>query len=378
MKDLPKSIYIHIPFCDHICIYCDFYKMIASCDKQDIYIDYLIKEIDLKKSMIDYHLDTLYIGGGTPSSLSFNNLNKLLTKLNEVIDLKNLKEFTIECNPIDLNNDLIDLFKSFYVNRISLVVQSFNNDKLKFLHRNHSRDIAIKAIRLLKEKGFTNISCDLIYGLNNDTIDLIKNDLDIIINENIPHISCYTLIIEDKTILNHFIVLGYILLEDDKEAEIFAFVNDYLQKFGYNHYEVSNYAINGYESIHNLAYWSLDQYLAFGPSGSSFINHKHITNINNLNKYYEGIDKGVLNYSEDNLLNINEEMDEYVMVGLRKVNTGINKNLFKKRFGYDIIDVYGSIISLVNNGLLIDDGENIKISEDKIYVMNSILLKIFN
>ena len=373
---LVKALYIHIPFCDHICIYCDFYKMIGSPTKQDKYVDYLVKEIDLRKEYLS-SIETIYVGGGTPSNLSINNIKKLFDKLSEYIDLSKLKEFTFECNPNDVSIELLNTLKSYYVNRISLGVQSFNNDKLTFLRRNHTKDIAINAIRLIKEVGFSKISCDLIYGLDFDSVDLIKKDLDTLINENVTHISCYTLIIEDKTILNHFIHFDYKPLSDDKEAEIFGFVNDYLRKFGYNHYEVSNYALPTHESIHNLHYWDLDEYIGIGANASGFIYHTHYTNINNLDKYYEGIDKMNLCYKEENTLTKSEEMDEYLMVGFRKLE-GISKNIFKNRFNCDIIKEYPNIINLINQGYLEETKENIKIREDYIYLMDNILLKIFN
>ena len=372
----PKALYIHIPFCDHICLYCDFYKMIASSVKQNEYINYLIKEIELRKDYLS-NVETIYIGGGTPSILSQANIRKLFNKLKQYIDLDEIKEFTFECNPTDVNINLLNILKEYNVNRISLGVQSFDDDKLKFLRRTHNKEIAINAIGLINEFNFEKISCDLIYGVDFDTIDLIKNDIDILIKENVTHISCYTLIIEDKTILNHFIKFGYNPLPDDKQAEIFAFVNDYLRDFGYNHYEISNYAKEGFESIHNLAYWNLDDYLGLGANASSFINHKHFTNINKLDLYYQGINDYNLLYKEENELSLKDEMDEFLIVGFRKIN-GINKNLFKNRFNYDIIDVYKNITMLVNQGYLEEDSDYIKIREDYLYLMDNILIKILD
>ena len=369
-----KSLYIHIPFCDHICIYCDFYKMIANINKQNEYLEYLIKELEIRKDDLQ-NLETIYIGGGTPSTLSINNLNKLLSYLSNNINLDNIKEFSIECNPKDINQDLINLFKLYHVNRISLGIQSFDNDKLKFLNRNHDKDIAFNAIKLLQDNDFNNINVDIIFGLNNDNKELVKNDLDTLISLGIPHISVYTLIIEDKTILNRFISFGYSPLSDDKEAEIYGFVSKYLRDFGYNHYEISNFAKNGYESIHNLCYWDYDNYIGVGANASGKVGNIRYTNINNLNKYYQGIINNNLCYKEYIDLDKKDLMDEYIMMGLRKIN-GINKNIFKNRFNCDIIDEYNNINLLINQGLLIDKDNYIKIKEDKIYIMNSILLKI--
>lgn len=370
-----KSLYIHIPFCDHICIYCDFYKMIANADKQNEYIKYLIKELESRKEKLK-NVKTIYIGGGTPSSLSISNLELLFDKLNEIINLKNLKEFSFECNPSDVNIELINILKKYYVNRVSLGVQSFDDHKLSFIGRNHNKDIAIKAIKLLQDNAITNINCDLIFGFDFDNINLVKNDIDIINNLDIPHISIYSLIIEDKTILNHLIKKEYHPMEDDKEAEIFGFVCDYLKENGYIHYEISNFCKKGYESLHNLCYWDYDNYIGVGANASGKIDNIRYTNINNLNKYYEGIDNNNFNYYEYLELDNDDLMDEFIMMGLRKIN-GISINEFKKRFNCDIIDIYKNIPLLINQELLISDKGYLKIPEDKIYISNFILQKIF-
>lgn len=370
-----KSLYIHIPFCDHICIYCDFYKMIGTIDKQNEYIKYLIKELELRNDELN-NIETIYIGGGTPSILSIDNLKLLFDKLKELIDLNHLKEFSFECNPKDVNDELIDVLMRYNVNRISLGVQSFDNHKLSFLGRNHNKDIAINAIKLLQENGITNINCDLIFGVDFDDLNLIKNDIDIINSLNVPHISVYSLIIEDKTILNHLIKRDYHPMDDDKEAEIFGFVCDYLKEMGYIHYEISNFCKEGYESIHNLSYWNYDDYIGVGANASGKTSNIRYTNINNLKKYYEGIDQNKFNYYEYLVLDNNDMMDEFMMMGLRKIQ-GIKINEFKNRFNCDIIDIYENTPSLINQGLLINDKGYLRIPEDKIYISNFILQKIF-
>lgn len=377
MDKLPKYLYIHIPFCDHICLYCDFYKMIAKDEIKEKYINYLIKELELKKDLIPKDLKTIYIGGGTPSNLDLNLLDKLFNALSKYIALDKLEEFSIECNPKDINIDLINLLNKYHVNRISLGVQSFNNEKLLFLRRNHTKDIAINAIKLLQENGINNINLDFIFGLSTDNIDLIKNDLDIAISLNVKHISFYTLIIEDKTILNKFIKAGYKPLSDDVEADIYDYINKYLSNFGYKHYEISNYAIPGYESIHNLCYWNNYNYLGLGANASYYIDNIRYTNINNLEKYFKGIDNKNLEYLEEIKLDIDDMMYEEVMLGLRKLD-GVNKLNFINKYKCDIIEIYPKILDLIKQGILIDDGEYIKVNEDKIYILNDILLNILD
>lgn len=389
-----KGLYIHIPFCNNICIYCDFYKMISKEESKKEYINYLIKELELKKDLLRdnnnnnsnnsnncNNIETIYIGGGTPSCLSLDDLKKLFSNLAKYLNLNKLSEFTIECNPNDITLPLINLFKEYHVNRISLGVQSFNNQKLKYLNRTHDKNIAINAIKLLKNNGFNNINCDFIYGLEIkddfcDNIDLIKEDLDIAINLNVPHISFYSLIIENKTILNKFIKENkYQEMDDDKEADIYDFINEYLKKHHYIHYEVSNYALDNYMSKHNLIYWNNDYYLGLGVNASYYYNNTRYTNINNLKKYYQGIDNLEMIYSEKEQLTIDDVIYEEVMLGLRKLS-GINKNNFFNRYNCDIIVKYPKIKKLIDNKILIDDGDNIFVSEDKIYILNDILLEI--
>lgn len=375
-----ESLYIHIPFCDHICVYCDFYKMIAKDNEKAKYIDYLIKELELKKELLN-NIKTIYIGGGTPSNLNHQLLIALFDALNKFINLKNLSEFTIECNPIDVTEELVLILKKYNINRVSLGVQSFNNKKLEFLNRNHNREVAIKAIKILQDNGINNINCDFIYGLDiknkfSDNINTIKDDLDIAIKLQIPHISCYTLIIEDKTILTKFIKENkYQIMDDDLEADLYDFINNYLKKYQFDHYEISNYSLSGYQSLHNLTYWNNEYYLGIGANASYYYNNTRYTNINNLKSYYQGIDNGKLNYFEEVKLDISDMMYEEIMLGLRKLK-GINKNNFLKKYNCDIISVYNKIPNLLDQGILIDDGENIFVSEDKIYILNDILLQI--
>lgn len=375
-----KSLYIHIPFCDHICVYCDFYKMISKEEEKEKYVDYLLKELEIKKDLLN-DIETIYLGGGTPSNLNHNLLDKLLLGLNKYINLKKLKEFTIECNPIDVNKGLIDIILKYHINRISLGVQSFNDLKLKYLKRNHTQKNILNAINLLHSNNIFNINCDLIYGLEIkdefiDDLDVIKTDLDYIIKYNIPHVSCYTLIVEDKTILNKFIKeMKYKPLDDDLEADLFDFINKYLKGFDYKHYEISNYAKEGFYSIHNLRYWDNEYYLGLGANASYYYDNTRFTNINNLKRYYTGIDNFNLEYLEKIYLDKEDQMYEEIMLGLRKIN-GINKNNFLKKYNCDIMSIYKGIISLIEQGILIDDGENIKVKEDKIYILNDILLSI--
>jgi len=369
-----KALYIHIPFCDHICVYCDFYKMIAVEEEKEKYFYYLKKELEMKKMYLT-DLETVYIGGGTPSSINIDILHDFLSYLNCIIDLNKIKEFTFECNPKDVKQELIDLFKEFNINRISLGVQSLDNDKLKFLKRNHIDKDVYKAISLLYNNNINNISCDIIYGLSTDTLEIINYDLEKLISLDIKHLSCYTLIIEDKTILNHFIKnYGYKPLSDDEESEINDYINNMMRNNGFIHYEVSNYCKEGYESLHNLTYWNYENYIGIGANASYFIDNTRYTNINNLSKYYSGIDNCDLSYKEKIILSEHDLAYEFLMLGLRKLS-GIDVLEYKSKFNIDLLKnkyvqryIKHNMMNLKNNNLFIN--------EEYIYVSNEIIINI--
>ena len=275
------SVYIHIPFCSNICSYCDFSKMYYNKNYVDKYLDELEKEIKsrYKKEIVK----TLYIGGGTPSSLDLEQLERLFQKIS-IFNLDKNCEFTIEANVENLDLDKIDLLKNNNVNRISLGVQTFDNDNLIYLNRKHTKEDVFNTINLLKENNINNINIDLIYGIDND-IDKVKTDIKYFLKLNIPHISCYSLIIEENTLLKYNNT-NYI--DEDTEYEMYKYIEKTLEENGYKHYEISNYAKEGYESKHNLGYWDNEYYYGFGLSSVSFIDNYRINNTKNLTKYLNG------------------------------------------------------------------------------------------
>ena len=371
-----NSLYIHIPFCDHICIYCDFYKMIAKKQSMEKYFNYLLKELDMKKKYLK-ELKTIYIGGGTPSCVPIPFLRRLFIKLKELINLNLLTEFTVECNPKDVKKELIDLFKEFNVNRISLGAQSLNDNKLKALNRNHLSNDIYNAICLLKNNNITNISCDLIYGLQNDTYELLEEDILKLIYLDVKHISCYTLIIEEKTILDKMIKhCNYRPLDDDIEAEIYEKITTLLQNKGYKRYEISNYAVEGFESIHNMTYWKNENYIGVGAGASYFIDNIQYKNITNLNKYYEGIDNNNLFYSEKNILSKNDLIYDEIMLKLR-MSKGINLDDFYNKFNISLLDIC-NLDKHLQNGNLILENNNLFVNPQKMYIVNYILTDILS
>ena len=280
-----KGLYIHIPFCNSICNYCDFTKLVSSDEVKTKYVDRLLQEIDHYEDELK-NINTVYIGGGTPNSLSLKLLKKIFKKIDKYLDES--IESSIELNPELINIDLIKLLKEYKFNRVSIGVESFNNNILKSINRKHSIDDVFNAIKLLKENGINNINIDLMYGLPNQTINDIKTDLDYFYKLEIPHISYYSLILEDKTVFHHLMDNKKLVLpDDDLVADMYEYISNDLCIHNYNHYEISNYSKKNHESIHNLIYWNQEEYVGVGLGASGFLNHYRYTNNKSMKKYLE-------------------------------------------------------------------------------------------
>ena len=354
-----KSAYIHIPFCKTICSYCDFCKMFYNELWADKYLDSLEKEISsLYKGEL---LDTIYIGGGTPNSLSYNQLEKLFIIISKFNISKEI-EYTIECNVELLDEEQVKLFKKYNINRVSIGVQTFNKDSLNFLNRNHTNEMVFNSVKLLRECGIFNINIDLIYALVNTDLDDLKNDIDVIKQLDIPHVSTYSLIIEKHTVLNNLNIKN---IDDILDEKMYNYICDSFKD--YNHYETSNFAKNGYESRHNLTYWNNNHYYGFGLGASGYTENVRYTNTKNFNNYL----KGDYIYEKEEL-SINETIENEFILGFRKVN-GVNIKSFYDKYRLDItkLDV---IVKLIKKGKLVNDGVNIYINNNYIYVSNDILV----
>lgn len=368
-----KAIYIHIPFCDHICTYCDFYKMVAKEELKVNYIDYLIKELAMKKEYLA-DIETIYIGGGTPSSLSLALLEKLFQALVSVISMDDVQEFTFEVNPNDVTFELAILLKQYHINRISLGVQSLNKRKLKILGRSHDKKSIHQAIQILRTTGLTNINADLIYGIGKERFRIIKKDIRKLMRDKVTHLSTYSLIIEEKTIIGRQLALGkFKPMDEDKEANIYRKLCHYLTKNHFVHYEISNFCHSGYQSKHNLVYWDNLNYIGVGAGASFYIDNIRYTNVMNLQEYFDGIDKQELTYLETTKLTDDERMAEEMILGLRKLE-GVKKDTFHTKFGVDIYQQYPFLSDLITRNLLIDDNVFIKVPSDKLYLINEVLV----
>ena len=357
------SVYIHIPFCNKICSYCDFCKMFYNSNLSDKYLDELKREID--KNYLGEEINTIYIGGGTPSCLLESQIKKLLEIIKK-FNIKNL-EYTIECNIEDINEDKLKIFKQYGINRISIGVQSLNDRHIKFLNRNHNQDIVKNRIEIVK-KYFDNINIDLIYALPNQTLDELLNDLNFIINLGVSHISTYSLIIEENTKL---FIDNISNIDEDIDYKMYNLICDKLEKNGYIHYEVSNFSKPGYESKHNLVYWNNERYYGFGLGASGYIQNIRYENTRSIKKYLNG------NYIlKQHNLNLKEIIENEFILGFRKIK-GINKKSFYDKYSINLCDL-DIIKKLLKSNDIIDDGENIFINKNRIYTENDILINFID
>ena len=355
-----NSVYIHIPFCTNICSYCHFTKFTYDCVWVDNYLTSL--EHEIKENYRGDLIKTLYIGGGTPSSLNLKQLEKLMMITN-IFKVSNDLEFTIEVNPESVTKEKLLLLKEYNVNRISMGVETTHSKFLTYLKRNHDFNLVKEKISLIKELGFSNINVDLMYAIKNENLDDLKIDIKNLLDLKVNHISTYSLMIEDHTFLRHEEPIA-----EELDREMYDFICQELTKNGYNHYEISNFSRSGYESRHNLVYWNNDKYYGFGISASGYIDNYRYTNTSSYSSYLKG------NYTKEREDLSKKDILFYALIlGFRKIK-GINKQEFKKKYQIDILDI-PVIKKLIEENKLINDLENIYVSYDKIYIENSILIE---
>lgn len=324
MKSNPKSLYVHIPFCEHLCSYCNFIKIYYDEKIVDEYLYYLEKELQ------EFHienLDTIYIGGGTPSSLNEKQLDKLLQILSK-IPLNNNYEYTIEANPENLSKEKIMLFKKYGVNRISLGIQTFDEKIGKLLNRKHNFEMVKEAVNNLNSIGIDNYSFDFIYAVPFQTKEIINKDIDMSLSLNPKHLSFYSLLIEKNTLLY---IQKYQEAEDTIQRDFYDFIYEKLKENGFKRYEISNFSKPNYESKHNLTYWLDEKYYAIGLSASGYIDDNRYTNTKSMTEYLKGNTKrNIIKISK------NDEIFEYIMLNLR-LDKGIDLSDFFQKFKIDLL-----------------------------------------
>ncbi|MQQ66094.1 oxygen-independent coproporphyrinogen III oxidase [Streptococcus mitis] len=369
MQKKPTSAYVHIPFCTQICYYCDFSKVFIKNQPVDSYLEHLLEEFrfyDIQK------LRTLYIGGGTPTALSAPQLEVLLKGLTKNLDLSVLEELTIEANPGDLDADKIAVLKNSAVNRVSLGVQTFDDKMLKKIGRSHLEKDIYENIDRLKLAGFDNISIDLIYALPDQTMDQVKENVAKAIGLDIPHMSLYSLILENHTVFMNRMRRGKLPLpKEELEAEMFEYIIAELEKAGFEHYEISNFSKIGFESRHNLMYWDNAEYYGIGAGASGYVNGVRYKNHGPIRHYLSAVEEGNARITEE-YLSQKEQMEEEMFLGLRK-KSGVSMARFEEKFGRSFDELYGEIVrDLVQKGLMQIEGDRVRMTKRGLFLGDTV------
>ncbi|WP_343031395.1 radical SAM family heme chaperone HemW [Metabacillus lacus] len=355
-----KSAYIHIPFCQHICHYCDFNKVFLKNQPVDQYLDMLRKEMENAVSRHDHkNLQTIFIGGGTPTALSSQQLQKLLTSIAEVLQPDTGRiEYSIEANPGDLPLEKFQLLKSFGINRLSFGVQSFNNSLLSAIGRAHQAEDVFRSLELAGKAGFENISLDLMYGLPGQSAADFERDLDIALKLDVAHFSAYSLIIEPKTVFYNLSRKGKLPLPpQEDEAVMYETAMDRMESMGYHQYEISNYSLPGFESRHNITYWKNEQYFGFGAGAHSYVDGYRNANFGPLKKYMNAVGEQGLPYVSSHEVPKSEAMEEELFLGLR-MSDGVSESHFSSKFGIELNRVFQDQIEEgIHKGLLVKSGD---------------------
>lgn len=356
-----QAAYIHIPFCTHICHYCDFNKVFLHQQPVDAYIDALIIEMERTfERFPTLRLQTVFIGGGTPTSLTAKQLDRLLHAIHRIVPLASNVEFTVEANPDGVSDEQLRVLKQWGVNRLSFGVQTFDDELLTRIGRTHTKETAIETIKRAHELGFHNINIDLMYGLPTQTIAQLKETLQMTFSLPIQHVSAYSLIIEPKTVFYNLMKKNMLSLpSQEEEAYMYEIVMEQMEKHGYVQYELSNYAQEGLYSRHNMTYWNNEYYYGFGAGAHSYMNGVRYVNVGPIKKYIQLIEHGKLPYIDTHVVSKEEQMEEHMFLGLRKTE-GVNKREFLARYGKTVHEVFSEAIARQKrNGLLEETDEAI-------------------
>lgn len=372
-----SSIYIHIPFCDHKCIYCDFYSIITHENIRK-YLDALKTEIKFYANDFSAgrKFSTIFFGGGTPSLLTPDQIEEIILHLKNHFSITDEAEITLETNPGTVDGNKLKEFMNAGINRISIGIQTFDDEELKFLTRIHNKQTAIETVWLAKEAGFKNISVDLIFNLPKQTKEKWLLNLHTAIALPITHLSAYSLILERGTILNKLVLDKKVVLQDeDYDAELYELTIDFLTRNNFSQYEVSNFALNGYECKHNLAYWHYKDYLGFGTSAHSFVNGKRWWNYSPLNFYVDSVMKKGNAVIGEEILSEQQRREEFIMLALR--SNGLNTNEFNKIFGVDWLEQRKVLIeNYLDNVFLFKENNRISLTPKGYVVCDEIIANL--
>lgn len=371
MKKL--GLYIHIPFCQRKCNYCDFLSAPATKQVQNAYMETLQKEIREKATEYrEWSVDTVFIGGGTPTSVSYEMLVEMVETVKTEFCLDNGCEITMECNPGTVTLEALKAYRSVGINRLSIGLQSTDDELLKKLGRIHNYEEFLETYRWAREAGFDNINVDIMSALPNQTLEQYEETLQKVVSLGVEHISAYSLIVEEGTPFFDWYEQDKLMLPDeDTERQMYYKTKEVLEKAGYFRYEISNYAKKGFECLHNVRYWVRKPYLGLGLGASSFVEGERYKNVSDLNEYIT--DNGYRKKEDAELLSEREAMEEFMFLGLR-LTKGVSKVQFKKEFGKAISVVYAEVIEELQRQQLIEEDEDrVWLTEYGVDVSNVVL-----
>lgn len=369
-----QAAYIHIPFCVHICHYCDFNKVFIKGQPVDDYLKALQVEMERTiQQSNDNELKTVFVGGGTPTSLSQEQLKTLLTTIRNTLPIRHDAEITFEANPGDLTEDKLMVLREGGVNRLSLGVQSFDEQLLKKIGRTHQVEDVYQTVENAKKSGFQNISIDLMYGLPGQTLESFVHSLQETFRLNIQHVSSYSLIVEPKTVFYNLMRKGKLHLpSEDDDAKMYETLLQLTKQHGFHQYEISNFAKRGFESKHNLTYWNNEEYYGFGAGAHSYVDGVRKSNIGPVNHYIQQIKDGKLPILEETTLTLTEKMEEEMFLGLRKTE-GVSIENFQEKFKQNPLQLFSEQLkSLKNKGLIDISSGNIKLTKKGMFLGNEV------
>ncbi|WLR43999.1 radical SAM family heme chaperone HemW [Bacillus carboniphilus] len=372
---MPRAVYIHIPFCKQICHYCDFNKYFIEKQPVKGYLQML--EVEIKKTFELFKtekVETIFVGGGTPTALNSEELSYLLSIISDnILPLTKEVEYSFECNPDDLTEEKLALLKQGGVNRLSFGVQTFDKDLLKKIGRTHRADDVYHAVEIARALQFKNISLDLMFGLPGQTMEVFLDSLKLALSLDVPHYSSYSLIVEPKTVFYNRLQKGKLHLPpQEQEAMMFEKLMTEMKKAGRNQYEISNFSMEGYESIHNLTYWNNEEYYGFGAGAHSYVHGVRRVNARPLNKYMSLIKEKGTAFIDEHLVTRKEMIEEEMFLGLRKTK-GVSVDHFKEKFSEDLFDLFGEEIQILfNRNLLKQDGSSIYLTEEGKMIGNEV------
>ncbi|MFD1705462.1 radical SAM family heme chaperone HemW [Siminovitchia sediminis] len=368
-----NSAYIHIPFCEQICHYCDFNKFFLHTQPVDEYLQLLEKEFKLYIEQIpDLSLKTIFVGGGTPTALSADQLEVLCSAIRRNLPFEG-GEFTFEANPGDLTEEKLRVLADHGVNRLSLGVQSFNDSLLKKIGRSHQVKDVYRSIRLAQKAGFSNISIDLIYALPGQTLEDFAETLKKAIELDLPHYSGYSLLVEPKTVFYNLMRKGQLRLPgEDQEAAMYEMLIDEMAKSGHDQYEISNFSNPGFQSIHNLVYWNNEEYIGFGAGAHGYVRGIRYSNYGPLKKYMNPLEKGSLPIIEQHTVTDQEKMEEEMFLGLRK-RSGVSISHFIQKFSVDPRSLFREqFSSLCAKGWIEEKDGTIRLTRQGLFLGNEV------